>query len=248
MGDRQKDYTIGRGSILFKPDGEDNYTPFGNAPDFKLGMKTENKEHFSSESEVLLKDKDIITKTEGKGSFSLDEPNISNLTKFFMGDAATSANQTAGTVTDEAVTALHDKFVQLSKLEVSDVVVINDAGTTTYVEGTDYVVNKGQGLLMALSTGAITDNQALEVDFDHAVVKTQKGNAGKNARITGHLWFIGNPTVGGKIDIKGFVSLTPNGDMDMIGADWMKMQFNFDFLTHADYTGLFEYSTRGVKA
>ncbi|MBF0555039.1 MAG: hypothetical protein HQK96_10875 [Nitrospirae bacterium] len=248
MGDRLKSYTLGNGTVMFKPVGGDNFTPFGNAPDFKIGMKIEKKEHYSSESDVSLKDAEVITKTEGTGSFSLDEPNILNLTKYFLGDAATSSSQTHGTVTATDVTAVFDSYVQLGKIEVSKVVVKDTTGTTTYVEGADYTVVKGQGLLMALSTWSITDNQALKVSYDYAAVTTQTGNAAQLPSVTGHIWFVGNPSTGEKIDIMGFISLTPNGTMDMIGADWMKMQFDFNFMTHPDYTGLFKYSTRGLKA
>ncbi|MCG6552496.1 MAG: hypothetical protein L7F77_09225 [Candidatus Magnetominusculus sp. LBB02] len=248
MGDRIKNYTLGNGTVMFKADGEDNFRSLGNAPDFKVGMKVEKKEHYSSETDVPLKDAEVITKTESTGSFTLDEPNIQNLTRYFLGDAATSSSQTSGTVTATDVSAVHDAYVQLNKIEISNVVVKNTAGTTTYAEGADYTVVKGQGLLMALSTGAITDNQALKVGYDYAAVTVQSGNAALTPSLKGHLWFVGNPSKGEKIDIKGYVSLTPNGTIDMIGADWMKMQIDFDFMTHPDYPGLFKYSTRGLKA
>lgn len=79
--------------------------------------------------------------------------------------------QASGTLTDEAVTAKLDIWVPLSKAKwTGNPVVTNSAASITYVEGTDYIVNKPMGWLKALSTGAITADQALKVDTAYAAI------------------------------------------------------------------------------
>jgi hypothetical protein len=79
----------------------------------------------------------------------------------------------AASVTDEAVTADHDAWVALANKRITPgtVVVTNSGATVTYTEGTDYVVDYANGKLMALSTGTITDAQALLVDYDYTAIR-----------------------------------------------------------------------------
>lgn len=73
----------------------------------------------------------------------------------------------APTVTDEVVTGDHGNWVQLAKkrLRPGTVVLTDSGGTTTYVEGSDYVIDYGAGKLMTLSTGTTTDSQSLKIDY-----------------------------------------------------------------------------------
>lgn len=70
-----------------------------------------------------------------------------------------------GAFTDLAVTAVLDKWVEIGRENIATAgfTVKNDAGTTTYAEGTDYEVNRRLGLLKALSTGAIAAAAPLKV-------------------------------------------------------------------------------------
>ena len=73
----------------------------------------------------------------------------------------------APTVTDEVVTAVHNTWVSMAnkRQRPGTVVVTDSAGTTTYVDGTDYVIDYEVGAIYALSTGAITNSQSLKVDY-----------------------------------------------------------------------------------
>jgi hypothetical protein len=55
--------------------------------------------------------------------------------------------------------------VPLAHFAMSGVVVTNSGGTTTYVDGTDYIVNDDLGWVKALSGGAIADAASLKVDY-----------------------------------------------------------------------------------
>jgi hypothetical protein len=86
--------------------------------------------------------------------------------------------KTAGSVTDEAVTGHHDKFLKLAHVKCSNLVLTNDAGAITYVADTDYVFYGDEGMVEILSTGSITDGQALLADYDYAAQKHISANPG----------------------------------------------------------------------
>lgn len=86
---------------------------------------------------------------------------------------------TAAVLTAEAVTAgdIGD-WIPLANRHVSGVIVKNTAGSTTYVAGTDYVVDSVPGFIRPLPGGAITANQALRVSYTAAAItgKTVQGS------------------------------------------------------------------------
>jgi Bacteriophage tail sheath protein len=58
--------------------------------------------------------------------------------------------------------------LNLAHMGVSNVVVKNQAGTTTYVAGTDYSLDAINGVITALGGGAIAAGEAVTVSFDFA--------------------------------------------------------------------------------
>lgn len=106
-------------------------------------------------------------------NITMSEMDKSGLAIALMGTSS-AASQASGTVTDEAFTAKHDKWVPLSKARVSSVVLTTAPAGTTYTLGTDYLVNAELGMIKVLSTGAIANNASLLVDFAHAsITKTE---------------------------------------------------------------------------
>lgn len=91
--------------------------------------------------------------------------------------------QSSGTVSNEAVTAKLDSWSPLLGARVSGVVVTNTAGSTTYVNGTDYIVNTEMGWVKPLVGGAITENQVLHVDYTRAAITGSKISGGTQAQI-----------------------------------------------------------------
>lgn len=83
--------------------------------------------------------------------------------------SSTAMNQGSGTLTDAAVTIRKGAWVSLGFKNLGeDIVVENTGGTTTYVEGTDYVLNKPLGMLKVLSGSAIADGASLNVSGSYA--------------------------------------------------------------------------------
>ena len=81
-------------------------------------------------------------------------------------------SQGSGMATDEPGTAKLDKWQRLPwrNLTAGSVVITDNAGTTTYTEGTDYEVNYRVGMWRALSTGSIAQDQAVLIDAAYGAV------------------------------------------------------------------------------
>lgn len=92
----------------------------------------------------------------------------------------------APAVTDEVVTADHGVWVAMAKKRQrpGTVVVTDSGGTTTYVEGTDYVIDYEDGALMALAAGSITDGQSLKVDYTYDAFRLGEMQAIQRAKNT----------------------------------------------------------------
>lgn len=98
-----------------------------------------------------------------------DEISAAVLALALMGTAA-AATQASGTVTEAAVTLKKDVWNQLPQayIDASGFVLTNSAGSTTYVEDTDYKVNRRLGLVMALTNGAAGANNKLSYTYSAA--------------------------------------------------------------------------------
>lgn len=79
----------------------------------------------------------------------------------FLGTSAT-LTQASGTMTDQAFTAKKGSWVQLNHKNLDATITIeNSGGTVTYVENTDYVLNRDTGWIKILTASAIADNASL---------------------------------------------------------------------------------------
>lgn len=241
----EKVYTIGKGKLMFKPDGENNYRDLGNCPDFKIAIAAEKKEHFSSKAGIQEKDAEVVVKQTASGSLTLDDLIDFNLKSFIMSNAITNVAQGSGSITDQALTSALDRWQNLGKKKISTVVVTGSGGTPTYVLGTDYALDTESGLIMPLSEGSIAEAQSLLVDFAYAAITVKRLDAATATTLKGHVWFVGDPPVGRILDVKGYASLSPNGDLSLIGEDWTQFGFSLEFVSSTDYTGLFELIDRG---
>lgn len=101
-----RDYTLGKGKVLFKPEGQEGYIDLGNAPAFAVNLAIDKLEHFSSREGLSQKDLEVITKLGVAGSFTLDEPNAENLRMFVMSTAATVSAQGSGSTPADPITNL----------------------------------------------------------------------------------------------------------------------------------------------
>lgn len=135
--------------------------------------------------------------------------------------------QTAGALTDAPVVTIADRFVEIGKLKLSNVVVKNEAGTVTYILGTDYELNTNLGMIKALSTGAITAGQTVEISASHALIAGTKMEAMTKSNIRIRLKLDGQNFADGREFITNVYSmrLKPSSDFSFIGNDFVEVSF-----------------------
>lgn len=236
------EYTLGKGKLYFDPfDSNGNKTgerPFGNCPGFSLAVSSEQKDHYSSESGIAQKDKSVAVQVDRTGKVTTDNLSVENLSLFLIGDVST-ITQAATPVVDEAIVVKKGRFYQLGAStgnpqgvrNVSSVVVTNSAGTTTYVAGTDYVLDATQARIEILSAGAIADDATIKVDYTPAANSRQRVASSSLTSSSGALRYIADNPVGANRDLYGpSVLLTPTGELQLIGEDWVVMEFSVEFL------------------
>lgn len=116
-------------------------------------------------------------------SVDLAEVNKETMAIALLGTVAALA-QGAGSLVDEVVVAKLDKWVPLTKANLTgSPTVTNSAAAITYVEGTDYIVNKQLGWFKALVGGAITDAQSLKLDSSYAAISGTQVKGGTQAQL-----------------------------------------------------------------
>jgi len=99
----------------------------------------------------------------------------------YAGESGSSA-----TVTDEVVTGDHGVWVALAykRLRPGTVVLTNSGGGTTYVEGTDYVIDYANGKIMTLAAGSTTDSQSLKIDYTYDAIRKGENTEIERAKIS----------------------------------------------------------------
>lgn len=171
----------------------------------------------------------------------LDQVDAELLAMAFSGENA-ALSQAGGTVTDQAVTAKKGRFVELGKINISDTgfVVTNEAASTTYVEGTDYEVNYRLGMLCALDGGAITDGQALKVDYTYIATTGRRIRGGTRSSIRAALKLDGINQVDGRtifINVP-LTRLSSSNGVDFLNGNWIEIPL----------TGIIEMKTGQTEA
>jgi len=81
----KRNYKLGKGHVLFKPEGEDSYFHLGNAPSCVLTPTVETVDHFSSMTEERTLDDTIVTSKAGEITITLEEATANNLRLMLLG-------------------------------------------------------------------------------------------------------------------------------------------------------------------
>lgn len=193
---------------------------FGNVTAFSVSTADEVKEKYGSmdKSRGLLKA--VTTKRNITLKVTGDYFSPENLMLNTMGELGTftqaAGSQAALTIT---TAAKKGRFYALAHRNVSNVVV--KAGSTTFVENTDYAVDKVSGRVYVVPTGAITEGATLTASYDYATVSAQTIEGGKAVMIEAFIRFVGDPAAGPAYEVQVFkVQLTPDGELGFISDDF----------------------------
>ena len=104
-------------------------------------------------------------------TLELPEVNKESLSIALLGTES-AINQTAGTLTDAPVTVTSkDTWLDIGKQNITAGLVVKDAtGVTTYVMGTDYVLNNRMGWIKILPGSALVKGAVIEVTGAYGAV------------------------------------------------------------------------------
>jgi len=244
-------FTLGKGSVFlrFDADPADEYIDLGNAVDFNVTLEVEEAEVFLTKGGIdTLADSAPIKQTFS-GNLTLNAPNSEAMKIFLSGSAIIDDSQTGGSVADEVHTAGLNKHVFLGKRHVSVVVVKDDATKLiTYVEGTDYTLNKRAGALGFLEDGTIVEDEALAVSYTFAAVDIEKIEAGSAVIQEAHILFEGEPIKGNVQTVVGFCTIIPNGEIALIGNEFQSFAITLKFIEHPDNVTPFSMSQEELVA
>lgn len=156
---------------------------------------------------------------------TINQLDAENMALALLGDV-TAGGQASGSVTAQAVTAIADRYVELGKYSVSNVVVQDVTDTTTYAEGTDYVINTRLGMIKALSTGSIADADVLHINYDYAAASFDTIATGTTPTIRAKLVLDGTNFVTGKNCTVTVLSarLKPTSAIDFLSDDFLPLE------------------------
>lgn len=248
----ENNYSLGRGELFFAPFKAGTNTPtgeryLGNTPEFNLSFESEDLEHFSSDRGIRELDKSVLLQVTRSGSLITDHVSPKNVALFFFGTtealtvAETGVSGEQVGVTGVGVEA--EMFYQLGMTTgnpsgARQIIYPGAGGTafalkkaaTTYVHGTDYVLDAELGRIEILSGGAIVDGDVLTCDYTVAASTRTRIISG-SAPVQGALRFIAYNPVGDNIDYYlPSVSLSPNGDFALKTEEWQQIPFNIKVL------------------
>ncbi len=163
-------FVVGGIRAMFQLNKTGGYIDLGHMSENSIVRSVERGIYASDRSGV---NEEIYTWLKKRGmafEVTADETTKKSLQFALLADTPALQTQAAGSVVDEAFTAKLDRWVRLANRKVSAVVVTNSAATVTYVLGTDYEVDAELGAIRCFSSGAITADQALLVDYTKAVM------------------------------------------------------------------------------
>ena len=171
----------------------------------------------------------VTTPGDDTLAIKLNVPNRKNLATMLLG-TDTAVTNTGAAILDEVITVIaKDTYIALSKRKIAASpapVVTNSAGSTTYTEGSDYVVDYDNGLIYITSASTIAAG-TLKVDYTHENYTGYSIAARTSSNIIGKLLFTGENLDSGEIIrmTADSVELSPDGDFSLISADGEFLEF-----------------------
>lgn len=199
----------------------------GNCPSLSIKTDSERKELIGSgRSNLGQVISSIVIPKPASMSFTFNQVDHELFAMAFFGTNS-AFTQAAGTLADAPVITIADRYVEIGKMQLSAVVVKNTAGTVTYVEGTDCEIEPTLGLIKALSTGAITAAQTVNVSCSHALVNGTRMAAMTKSNVRIRLVISGTNYDNGKRFklVVHRARLAPSGDLAIQGNNYLEAKF-----------------------
>lgn len=183
-------------------------------------------------------------------STELAEVNKESLAIALLGTAGALA-QASGSLVDSPIVASLDKWVALPKASLTgSLTVKNSAGSTTYVNGEDYIVNPELGWVKALSTGAITDAESLKVSGAYNAISGTEIRGATSADVRARFKLDGINQADGLPTIVTIyeVVISPDQALDFLSDNFASVSMKGFMKTPAGYTEPFVVHQRDAAA
>jgi len=243
-----KNYVIGRGKLYFarrdKTTGTlGGFRFLGNAPEFSINITADMVDHYQSTGGIKEKDLTVPLQTNRTGSFTLDDIQPENVAFALYGQAQTLAVAAAIGLTETINGVTKGFYYPLGMsggtgsgaLNVTVTAIQNTTTNVALVAGTDYEVDQASGFIHILPTATnVADGDNIQVTYDQNAYDRVHIPAGREP-INGALRYVSDNPVGkNQIVYAPNVNLSPDGDMQFIGDDWMQIPVSAEFLVPAD--------------
>ena len=238
---------IGSGDLMVKniTAGDGGFRPGGNASVFQLTPKIEEVKRISFQRGTRGQTLETNKRMDGvEVRIELDTFGRENLT---LALAGTVANFTQSEVTAQSVTVdlPHDQWVETGYHNISSVTI------TDKVEDTDFIVKPEAGMVMALSTGSITDGAETSMTLNAAAVAAGAGydiDGGDTPEITLQLRLDGLDESSGKSVITDVwrVKVSPQEAVSFLTSEFNKLVLSGEAETPEGYDSPFR--TRVIPA
>ena len=145
----------------------------------------------------------------------------------------------SGSATDEAVTARLGKWVPLANQNLSatpEPTATDSSGTPSYVLDTDFLIDRRNGMIMALESGNITEGDEILVSYSFGARQGFRINGAVSESLEVALLLDGRSLRkgdSGKVIrwLAPQVSLRPAGGNDLKSDEWLSPQFNGTLVT-----------------
>src|SRR5215212_2787608 len=117
----------------------------------------------------------------------------------FLG-TSTTLTQSSGTMTDQAFTAKKGFWVPLNHKNLTGTITIeNSGGTVTYVENTDYVLNRDMGWVKILTASAIADAATLHASGTYGAASGSVISGATQTEVRAKIFFDGKNQADGSM-------------------------------------------------
>jgi len=159
---------------------------------------------------------------------TINQIDAENLAVLFGGDVV-AGQQASGSIdagSPMSVTAIHDRYVEIGKESLSNIVVKDESDVTTYTAGEDYILHARLGMIKVLSTGAITDGDVLHISGDYGAVGFKKVTGGTSPILRARMVLDGQNYQTGrncKVVVKD-ARLKSNTELDFLSDDFLPLE------------------------
>ena len=227
-------YLLGKGilyvDLLDADGGRTGEIDVGNVTEFTITPTVESLDHYTSRSGIWEKDLTVDTSLALMAKWTTDEYALWNLMLAVLTTSVQTFSQGTGHQVNEPVVMHIDRWMKIGGDDggrnIHDVVVTNTAHTVTYVEGTDYELDRTVGRLKGVSGGNISEGQTVHVDYNHDATQHSYIRGGENQSINAFLRFVGDPAQGPVEEAELWkVRVKPAGDIGFISEEFSTLQF-----------------------